>query len=131
MGRESGTRAGHPSPMFGDRASGRNCILRVLQLQDQDMSAGGAPIYSQAGKYLLVCLTQVLSSDPTALISDNPMPCKHGCYYYRVLLAYRAVCQTNNIASLPENCKGINAGGEGPDQAQSSMRVLKLEVFSE
>lgn len=131
MGRESGTRAGAPSPMSGDRASGRNCILPILQLQDQDMSAEGAPIYSHEGKYLLVCLTHVLSSDPTALISDNPMPHKHGCYYCGVLLAYGAVCQTNNIASLPENCIGLNARGGGPDQAQSSLRVLKLEVFSE
>lgn len=65
----------------------------------------------------------------TALIADNPMSCKYGCYYYTVLLAYEAVCQTNNIDPLPANCKGTGARGRGPHQAQSSMRVLKLEGF--
>lgn len=83
--------------MLGDRASGKNGILPIWELQDQDRSAEGAPNLESGGE-VLAGLPNTSANDPhsNSLIIDNPMSC-----YYRLLLAYEALCQTNNIAPFP------------------------------
>lgn len=110
MDSESGTYAGPPAPWLG---TGQVAEMALTELQDQERVCRGSSQFIVRGEILagLSNGSVKLRSMQQLLISDNPMSCKHGCYYYRVLPATGTVYETNNIASLPENGKDVNVRG--------------------